>query len=199
MKVILATHNKGKISEMQTLLADMGIEVIAMDQAGDIPEIVEDGSTFYENAMKKASTVAKATGLTAIADDSGLEVDALNGQPGVFSARYAGEHASDQENYQKLLKELQNIPSGKRTARFKCVIVTCKPDGRCISAEGVCEGAITEMPRGKQGFGYDPVFIPRGSQKTMAEITKDEKNKISHRGMALRSLKEQLKGFLNDL
>ena len=196
MKVVLATRNRGKVSELQTLLKDMGVEVIAIDEAGKVPEIIEDGATFRENAMKKALVVSKATGLTAIADDSGLEVDALDGRPGVFSARYSGEGATDRKNYLKLLDEMQDVPDDKRTARFRCVMVACRPDGECISSEGSCEGRIIKEPRGTQGFGYDPVFVPEKDSRTMAELTKKEKNRISHRGRALRILKAELKNFL---
>ena len=196
MKVVLATQNRGKLSELQTLLKDMGVEVIPMDEAGPVPEIIEDGSTFQENAMKKALVVSRATGLMAIADDSGLEVDALEGRPGVFSARYSGEDATDRENYLKLLGEMQNVPDDKRTARFRCVMVACRPDGKCISSQGSCEGHIIREPRGAQGFGYDPVFVPGKDSRTMAELTKKEKNRISHRGRALKILKAELKDFL---
>lgn len=196
MKIVLATQNRGKVSELQTLLRDMGVEVISMDEAEAVAEIIEDGSTFKENAMKKALVVSRATGLVAIADDSGLEVDALEGRPGVFSARYSGEGATDEENYLKLLDEIQNVPDDKRTARFKCVMVTCRPDGECISSQGSCEGHIIREPRGTQGFGYDPVFVPEGDNRTMAELTKKEKNRISHRGRALKILKAELNNFL---
>ncbi len=197
MKIVLATQNRGKVSELQALLDDLGVEIIAMDEIEPVPEIVEDGRTFQENAMKKALTVSKATGLIAIADDSGLEVDALGGQPGVYSARYAGTGASDEENYQKLLVEMENVPDGKRTARFRCVMVACRPDGEYISSQGSCEGYISKAPRGGQGFGYDPVFVPKGDSRTMAELTKEEKNSISHRAKAIMALKGQLKNFLS--
>ncbi len=198
MKIVLATKNRGKVVELQTLLADLGVEIIPMDEAGDIPEIVEDGNTFYDNAMKKALVVSRATGLVAIADDSGLEVDALDGRPGVYSARYAGDKATDEENYQKLLVELKGVPREKRTARFKCVVVAYRPDGKWITSQGSCEGHIADKPRGEHGFGYDPVFIPEGHSRTMAELSRDEKNSISHRGMALKALKEKLRDFLKD-
>ncbi len=198
MKVVLATRNRGKISELQTLLRDLGVKVISMDEAGEVPEIIEDGTTFRENAMKKALVVSRATGLTAIADDSGLEVNALDGRPGVFSARYSGEGATDRKNYLKLLDEMQDVPDDKRTARFRCVMVACRPDGECISSDGSCKGRIIKEPRGTQGFGYDPVFVPEEDSRTMAELTKKEKNRISHRGRALRILKAELKDFLRE-
>ncbi len=198
MKVVLATRNRGKVSELQALLKDLNIEVVPIDEAGDIPEVIEDGSTFYDNAMKKAREVSAASGLVAIADDSGLEVDSLGGRPGVFSARYAGEHATDEENYLKLLDAMKDVPVEERTARFRCVMVACSPDGSCISSEGTCEGIIARSPRGSQGFGYDPVFIPSGESRTMAELSKEEKNRISHRAKALDSLKRKLKYFLEE-
>jgi len=196
MKVVLATRNRGKVSEMQALLRDLDVEILPVDEVGDIPDVIEDGNTFYENAMKKAREVAAASGLVAIADDSGLEVDALAGRPGVFSARYAGEGATDQENYLRLLEEMKGVPRQERTARFRCVMVACRPDGECISSEGKCEGRITDSPRGSQGFGYDPVFVPEGDRRTMAELSREEKNRISHRAAALGSLRDKLKDFL---
>ncbi len=196
-QAVLATKNKGKIKELKDLLKDFNLEIISLDKFSDkIGKIIEDGQSFFENAMKKAKTVAEKTGLLAIADDSGLEVDALKGRPGIYSARFAGENASDEENNQKLLEELKNIPEEKRTARFKCVIVAYKPDGTWISVEGTCEGKITFAPRGNYGFGYDPIFQPKGYDKTMAELTSEEKNKISHRGNALRKLKEKISELL---
>ena len=167
-----------------------------MEQAGNIPEIVEDGATFFENAMKKARVVAESTGLVSIADDSGLEVDILGGRPGIFSARFSGTDATDEDNNLKLLRELQGIAEDKRTARFRCAVVAYRPDGRYISAQAVCEGRITFAPRGTRGFGYDPVFQPEGKDRTMAELTPYEKNMISHRGKALRELREHLAEFL---
>ncbi|RUM92407.1 MAG: non-canonical purine NTP pyrophosphatase [Thermodesulfatator sp.] len=196
MRIVLATRNRGKVSELQALLSDLGLEIISMDQAGDLPEIIEDGLTFQDNATKKAMEVARATGLMAIADDSGLEVDALGGRPGVFSARYAGENASDEENYLKLLQEMEGIDSDQRTARFRCVMVACTPEGECVVSHGTCEGSITTEPRGSQGFGYDPVFVPAGDRRTMAELTRQEKNRISHRGKALEALKKKLEDFI---
>jgi len=192
LKAVIATKNKGKLKELQRLLADFGLEIISLDEFDEIGEIVEDGVTFYENAMKKAKTVAEKTGLLAIADDSGLEVDALGGRPGVYSARYAGEGASDEENYQKLLQEMKDVPKDKRGAQFRCVMVAYRPDGKWVTSEGICRGRITQSPRGDQGFGYDPVFVPEGDTRTMAQLSRDEKNKISHRGHALSKLKEEI-------
>lgn len=196
-KVVIATRNRGKIRELQALLEDLGLELVSVGDIEGLPEVVEDGATFLENAVKKAVEVARATGLVAIADDSGLEVDALGGRPGVYSARYAGEGASDEDNYRKLLRELEGIPEKERTARFKCVMVAAIPDGTYIWTEGACEGVIASEPKGSQGFGYDPVFYLPDKGRTMAQLSKEEKNAISHRGRAMRRLKEMLREFLN--
>ncbi len=195
-RVVIATRNRGKIRELQALLEDLGVELVSVAEMEGVPEVVEDGATFLENARKKAVEVARATGLPAIADDSGLEVDALQGRPGIYSARYAGQGASDRDNYMKLLKELEGVPEEKRTARFRCVMVAALPDGTFIWTDGTCEGLIAEEPKGSQGFGYDPVFYLPDRGRTMAEISKEEKNAISHRGKAMRRLKEKLKDLL---
>ena len=195
---MIATRNKGKIRELKELLADFGLDILSLDQFPQVKEIVEDGNTFFENAMKKAKTVAEKTGLMAIADDSGLEVDALKGAPGVYSARYAGEDATDEQNYLKLLNEMKDVPTEKRGAQFRCVIVAYRPDGKWVSAEGVCRGRITSSPRGEQGFGYDPVFVPEGDIRTMAELTREEKNRISHRGKALEMLKKKIGELISE-
>ncbi len=192
MKAVIATRNRGKIKELKELLVDFGLDILPLDHFPQVGEIVEDGDTFFENAMKKAKTVSEKTGLMAIADDSGLEVDALKGAPGVYSARYAGEDATDNQNYLKLLDKMKDIPTEKRGAQFRCVMVAYRPDGKWVSAEGVCRGRISPSPKGEQGFGYDPVFVPEGDTRTMAELTREEKNKISHRGKALEILKEKI-------
>ncbi len=194
---MIATRNRGKLRELKELLADFGLDIQPLDHFPQVGEIVEDGDTFFENAMKKAKTVSEKTGLMAIADDSGLEVDALKGAPGVYSARYAGEDATDEQNYQKLLDEMKDVPEEKRGAQFRCVMVAYRPDGRWVSAEGICRGSITTSPRGEQGFGYDPVFVPEGDTRTMAELTREEKNKISHRGKALEILQEKISELLS--
>ncbi|HID96900.1 MAG TPA: XTP/dITP diphosphatase [Thermodesulfobacteriaceae bacterium] len=198
-KVILATRNPGKVKEMRSILADFGLEVVSLDDIRDVPHVEEDGETFYENALKKARVIAKATGIMALADDSGLEVDYLDGAPGVYSARYSGEHATDKSNNSKLLSDLQGVPSGKRNARFRCVMVLFHPSGRWISAEGACEGEIAQSPAGEYGFGYDPVFFIPSLGKTMAQLTREEKNSLSHRGEALSRLKELLPDFLDSI
>ncbi|NPA95642.1 MAG: XTP/dITP diphosphatase [Thermodesulfobacteria bacterium] len=196
LKAVIATKNKGKLKELQNLLSDFGLEIVSLDEFDEIGEIVEDGDTFFENAMKKARTVAERTGLLAIADDSGLEVDCLNGRPGIYSARFAGENCSDQDNNQKLLSEMKDVPAEKRGAQFRCVIVAYRPDGKWVSAEGVCRGTIGFEPVGDQGFGYDPLFIPEGEDRTMAQMTREEKNKISHRGKALQDLKSKIEQII---
>lgn len=199
MRMILATKNKGKIKELQALVQDMSIELLSLEDIPDMPDVSEDGYSFQENALKKACTIAKHTGITAIADDSGLEVDALNGAPGIHSARYAGEKATDQENIQKLLNALNGLSLNKRTARFRCSIAVCTPQGRYITAEGTCEGVIALEARGSHGFGYDPIFLLPDKNCTMAELEPSIKNLISHRAMALAKLKDILPAFLKEI
>ena len=195
-KLILATRNKDKLKEIQALLSDLDIDIVSLDEAENAPHVVEDGKTFMENAFKKAKVIAEATGIMALADDSGLEVDALDGAPGVYSARYSGENASDASNNEKLLADLEGVPAGKRSARFSCVIVVYHPSGRWISTEDKCEGEITEKSIGDRGFGYDPVFYLPSLNCTMAQLSAEEKNRLSHRGKALEKLKSELPGFL---
>lgn len=192
--VILASRNRGKISEYRRMLEQAGFSVMGMDEAGVDPgvELPEEGDTFEANALQKASALQKITGGWALGDDSGLEVDALGGAPGVFSARYSGSQERgpqrDRANYQKLLVELQDVPDERRTARFVCAIAMPGPRGELIASRGTCEGRIVRAPRGAGGFGYDPVFMAEGYDRTMAELSMDEKNRISHRGRALRAL-----------
>ena len=197
--IIVATGNAHKVTEMAAILSGVkDIELVTMRDAGVTGDIEENGTTFEENAKIKARTVAKLTGKPAIADDSGLSVDALGGAPGIYSARYAsmdGGNASDQANIDKLLDELKLIPSGERTARFVSAIALVFPDGREYCTLGVCEGVITSEMRGNGGFGYDPVFYSLALSKTFGEATADEKNSISHRNRAL----EQLKVLLKDI
>ena len=196
MKIVLATKNRGKVKELASMLRDMDVDVCSIDDVAGVPEIVEDGSTFFENAFKKAKTVAEATGLVSIGDDSGLEVDALDGAPGVYSARFSGAGGDDEANNRKLLDVMKGIPDDRRTARFRCVVVAFHPSGRWISAEGTCEGMIGREPRGTGGFGYDPVFVLPSSGLTMAEISREEKNRISHRGEAFRKIMQKLREML---
>jgi len=191
-KVIVATKNRGKLEEIAQLLSGLPYEVFSMTDAGVDGDIAENGSTFAENALIKARTVWNVTGETVMADDSGLEVDHLNGAPGILSARYAGENAKDEDKYRKLLKELSGVPADQRSARFVCAIALILPDGREIVVRGTCEGYILEEMRGKNGFGYDPLFYVPALNKTFAELTEEEKMKISHRGRALEELEKVL-------
>ncbi|MBI5343890.1 MAG: XTP/dITP diphosphatase [Deltaproteobacteria bacterium] len=193
MKVILATRNKGKASEIRNMLKDTGLEILTLDDYPGIVPAPETGLTFKDNALIKARHAALASGLTAIADDSGLEVDYLKGRPGVWSARYAFEGATDEENWRKLLNELEGVPGEKRGARFKCVIAIVVPGGEERTFEGTLEGVIACKPSGKGGFGYDPVFYLPGRDKTVAGLTTEEKNSISHRAEALLKLKEWIR------
>ena len=189
MKLVLATRNKGKIAEIKEILADFqAIELLSLADFPDLPKIEETGTTFKENAILKAKTIAKLTGYLTLADDSGLTVEYLNGAPGVYSARYAGENATDAENNAKLLKALEGVPWGKRKAAFVCVIALCWPQGECYTCEGRCEGIIALEPKGSYGFGYDPLFYVPAYGKTMAELEPEIKNQISHRAMALKAL-----------
>lgn len=189
MKVVLATGNAGKLRELRALLAPYGMEVVPKSDFGiDAPQ--ETGATFTENALLKATHASAASGLPAIADDSGLEVDALDGRPGIYSARYAGPGATDEDNNHKLLEELGDIPLAHRTARYRCVLVLVRgaDDQQPLICEGEWEGHIGFSPKGEGGFGYDPLFIVDASGKTAAELTADVKNRLSHRGQALREL-----------
>ncbi|MCX7623520.1 MAG: RdgB/HAM1 family non-canonical purine NTP pyrophosphatase [Thermomicrobium sp.] len=182
-RIVLATANPGKIGEFRELLPPCFEAVSVVELGITLPP--ETGSSFEENALIKARAAAQATGWIALADDSGLEVDALGGRPGVHSARYAGEGASDRENVALLLEHLRGIPPERRTARFRAVIALVTPDGREALAEGTVEGTIAETPRGEQGFGYDPIFVPLSHERTFAEMTMEEKNRLSHRARAL--------------
>jgi len=184
--IVLATKNAGKMKEFQQLLKNFPVEVKNLNDFGPIPEALEDGTTFDDNAYKKASFTAKVLGLPAIADDSGLVVEALDGAPGVRSARYAGENATDKENIEKLLHEMEG--KSNRKAAFECVISIAVPSGPALTYEGRCEGEITVKPEGVSGFGYDPVFYYPEYGKTFAEISSEEKNRVSHRGRALQEV-----------
>ena len=195
MRVVLATGNAGKQRELSALLAPRGFELLLQSQLG-VASVEETGESFEANALLKARHAAKVTGLPALADDSGLEVDALGGRPGVRSARYAGEEATDLENLQLLLRELVDVPDARRSARYRCVIAFVRDadDTEPVIAHGDWEGHIAHSPRGQGGFGYDPVFVPAGSPLTAAQMTDGEKNAISHRAIALGLLLEQLPG-----
>jgi XTP/dITP diphosphohydrolase len=195
-EIVVATENPGKLREIKESLRGMEVQILSLTDLPPLPPVKEDGSTFRENALKKARTVAHHTGRLTIADDSGLEVDYLNGDPGVRSARFAGEDASDADNNRKLLQCLEGIPSSQREATFRCVIAVVDPQGKESWVEGVCRGLIGEKERGTLGFGYDPLFIIPDLDKTLAELPLEEKNRISHRGKALAALKRILTDFL---
>jgi XTP/dITP diphosphohydrolase len=192
-QIVLASGNRGKLRELNALLAPLGIDVLAQSELG-IESPPETGETFLDNALLKARHASNAANLPALADDSGIEVDALGGRPGVYSARYAGENASDLENLRKMLVELQGVEPERRTARYQCVIafVRSADDAEPLIATGTWEGRVVTLPRGTQGFGYDPIFLPTGFDQTAAELDPKIKNQISHRGQALRALIEQL-------
>jgi XTP/dITP diphosphohydrolase len=193
--VIVVTRNKGKIREIREALKGLRLRIHGLSDFPGVPEIDEDGKSFAENALKKARFYSKYFGKLTLADDSGLEVDALNGLPGVYSARYAGEEASSQENNRRLLREMQGLPISKRGARFKCILAMASPDGKEVTVEGSCKGRIGFREKGKRGFGYDPLFILPRRGKTMAELSLEEKNRISHRGKALKKLKRLITNF----
>ena len=185
--ILIASGNPDKVAEIKTIFGKRGLRIKTLDEFENVPDVVEDGNTLYENALKKARIIHQALGIPVISDDTGLEVDYLNGAPGIYSARYAGEDASYEDNVNKLLKELNSIPKEKRTARFRTVAVYY--DGtQDISGEGSIEGMITTEPRGEGGFGYDAVFEALETRQTFGEMTGDAKNAISHRGRALRNL-----------
>lgn len=192
MKLVVATNNPHKVKEIVNILKGQNYEILSLKNFPDAPVVIEDGSTFEENAVKKSSIIAKHTGLLALADDSGLEVDVLNGEPGVKSARFAGENATDEDRNRKLLNLLRDVPESKRNARFKCAIALSNPQGDTHVVLGVCEGSIAFETRGNKGFGYDPIFVVPCYGKTFAELGPDIKNRISHRAIALPKIKKFL-------
>ena len=195
MKLVLATRNQGKVKEMRRLMADhRDIEIISVAEF-NIEDVEETGTSFEENALLKAETIARATGLPALADDSGLCVDALDGAPGIFSARWSGVHGDDGANIEKLLTQLESVDD--RAARFVCVIALASPDGRHLLIRGELEGNIRRHRAGSNGFGYDPIFEPLGMNITLAEVSPEKKDEISHRGKALRALAPEIAPFLN--
>lgn len=192
MKILIATHNKHKLAEISRILEPMGYEVVTDRDVGiELTDVEENGNTFLENARIKAESGCRESGLPCIADDSGLCVDALGGEPGVYSARYAGNHGDDAANNERLLLNLKDVPDEKRTARFVCSICVSFPDGSEITAEGVCEGKIGYEYRGNNGFGYDPLFMV--GDKSFAEFTAEEKDAVSHRGNALKNLQQLMR------
>lgn len=199
MELVVATGNAGKLKEIRRLLQSCEVKVLGLDQFPDAPDVVEDGETFSANAAKKAETIARLTGLPCLADDSGLTVSALGGRPGVHSARFSGENADDQSNNLKLLEEMASIPEGQRQAAFFCVMALSLPDQPTRFFEGRVEGTILHEPQGDGGFGYDPLFWLPDFNCTMAEMPLDEKNRISHRGQALRQVVEFLSFIQNSV
>ena len=187
-ELVIATRNAGKLREIRHLLEGVGINVLGMEAFPGLPEVVEDGHTFAANAAKKAETVARLTGRPCLADDSGLTVEVLDGEPGVHSARYAGEPGNDAANNARLLRELAEVPDDRRQAAFCCVMALCRPGQPTCLFEGRVAGRILRAPRGTGGFGYDPLFLVEGFGRTMAELPLAEKNRISHRGQALRQV-----------
>ncbi|PIC97652.1 non-canonical purine NTP pyrophosphatase [Sporosarcina sp. P26b] len=198
-EVLIATNNKGKAKDFEVLFRPLGITVLTLQDIEESIDVEETGTTFVENAVLKAETVANLLGKVVIADDSGLEVDALNGEPGVYSARYAGEPSDDEANIDKLLANLVEVPETARQARFRCVLAIAGPNIETTTYSGSCEGVITDQRQGTNGFGYDPIFYVPNKEKTMAELSAEEKSAISHRGAALAQLKEQLPEFITRL
>ncbi len=194
MDLLVATRNAGKLREIRRLLADTSVRVLGLDDFDSLPEVEEDGETFVANARKKAETIARQTGCLTLADDSGLEVAALAGAPGVRSARYAGEDADDAANNRKLLQALAEVPCPQRQGAFVCAMALCRPTGECRFFHGRLAGILTDAPRGEGGFGYDPLFLVPEYGKTLAELPLEVKNRISHRGQALR----QVLAYLQD-
>jgi XTP/dITP diphosphohydrolase len=198
-RVVLATRNQHKVAELRRILetADLDVDLVGTEQFPDLPDVAETGSTFAANALLKANDVAQRTGLIAIADDSGLCVDALNGMPGILSARWAGKHGDDAANLQLVLAQLADVPPNRRGAAFHCAAAVATPEGEERVVEGVLDGSLITEPRGSNGFGYDPIFTPRGYVLTTAELTPDEKDAISHRGQAFRALAPVLADLLD--
>ena len=197
-EVVIATRNQGKLQEIEVILAPLGLKMLSLEDFPEVPETIEDGRTFAENAQKKAREAAQKTGRMTIADDSGLAVDALQGRPGVFSSRYAGEKATDQQRYEKLLAEMVGIPERQRVAAFICSIAVASPGGRVKVVQGECRGRIAFAPQGTYGFGYDPIFYLPEFGQTMAELPPEIKNLISHRARALEKLNEILPELLRN-
>jgi len=201
-RIVLATRNGHKVREVQTILADLiaelDLEIVGMGEFPDVPDVVETGVTFAQNATLKAVAAAKATGLPALADDSGLAVNVLGGAPGVFSARWAGTHGQDRANLELLLGQLYDVPDEQRSAAFVCVAAIAMPNGTVVLRQGQMPGMLAREPRGDNGFGYDPILVVDGDSRTAAELTFEEKNVISHRGKAFRALAADLRKMLAD-
>jgi XTP/dITP diphosphohydrolase len=194
--IVLATRNPGKVAELRRILSAYDVDLVGLDDYPDVPEVPETGETFVANALLKAHAIAQATGLLAVADDSGLAVDALNGMPGVLSARWAGSHGDDAANLALVIAQLTDTPDDRRGAAFICAAAAATPAGREVVVEGRVEGTLLRNPRGSNGFGYDPIFVPIGESRTTAEMSADEKDAISHRGKAFRALAPMLTPLL---
>lgn len=194
-EIIIATKNKGKAKDFEALLEPMGYKVLTLHDVAPHMDVEETGETFEENAILKAETIAEELQATVIADDSGLEIDALGGEPGVYSARYSGEEKNDESNMDKVLQKLVQVPADEKTARFRCVLALASPGQETIIFEGVCEGLIADERKGDHGFGYDPIFYVPSHEKTMAEMKPEEKAAISHRGNAIRELGKAMPGL----
>ncbi len=197
-KIVVATFNRHKAAELSALLSLPGLEFVPLADFPGAGPVEEDGETLEANALKKARSAADATGLPALADDTGLEVEALGGAPGVYSARYAGEACSYRDNNAKLLRALEGVPPEARRASFRCVIALCSPDGSAVTAEGRVRGRILEEPRGADGFGYDPLFLPDGASLSFAELSAEEKNSMSHRSAAVRNILPRLEKLADE-
>ncbi|WP_246940973.1 XTP/dITP diphosphatase [Bacillus pinisoli] len=191
-RIVVATKNKGKVREFQDLFQEKGYKVVSLLDLINAPDIEETGTTFKQNAILKAEGISSIINELVIADDSGLSIDYLGGKPGVYSARYAGEEKDDNKNVEKVLHEMVGVPAEERTARFHCALALAIPNQPTVVVEGTCEGRITEEAKGSNGFGYDPIFFVEEQQKTMAQLTKEEKNKISHRANALALLEKEI-------
>ncbi|HTW21514.1 MAG TPA: RdgB/HAM1 family non-canonical purine NTP pyrophosphatase [Mycobacteriales bacterium] len=194
--VVLATRNKGKIEELRRILDPYDVELLGLDAYPDLADVVETGATFADNALLKAHAACRGTGLPSIADDSGLAVDALNQMPGVLSARWAGRHGDDVANLELVLAQISDLPDSRRGAAFVCAAAAAMPDGRDVVVEGRLAGHLARSPRGSNGFGYDPIFVPLDDDRTTAEMPPEEKDAISHRGKAFRALAPLLAGLL---
>ena len=195
-KIIIATSNEGKLVEFRALLADKDVEIVSMKQAGIDIDIEENGTTFEENSVIKAKTVCEASGCLCLSDDSGLEIDCLGGEPGIYSARYLGHDVPYEKKNRIILDRIKDVPTEKRTARYVCAVAAAFPDGRVLTVKDTLEGRIADEPAGDGGFGYDPIFFYPPANKTTAELTSEEKNAISHRGKALRRMVKLLEGEL---
>ena len=192
-RLVIASRNHHKILEIRDICTDWPVQwITAEDREGEWPDVEEPHETYLDNALEKARAVSAALGMAALADDSGIEVDALGGAPGPRSARYAGEDASDEQNMKALIRATAGVPAAGRTARYRCVAAIAWPDGRELHADGTCEGTLIAKPRGSGGFGYDPIFEPAGWEETMAELTPEQKHRISHRGRAFRAMRDLL-------